>query len=281
LRRKSSEVIALIIPDIENPFFTSLARGVEDRAQAAGFCVVLGNSDEQQDKENDYLDVVLAEHMAGVVLAPATDHPRLKTVLAAKIPVVAVDRAARGQRIDAVLVDNHEDGRAAANLLYAKGFRRVACITGPLGVQTADLRADGWREVFTARQRRAPAERYLRRADYRVAGGHDAMRSLLALRTPPDAVVVSNNLMAVGALTALREHGLSAPEFGLACLGDLPHASLTAAGVDVIPLPARQLGEAAADLLLSRIGGSTQRPQTLIVPGGEPVSVPRRRRVDV
>lgn len=267
LRRRSSEVIALIIPDIENPFFTSLARGVEDRAQAAGFCVVLCNSDEQTDKERTYLDIAVAEHMAGVILAPASDNPGLGPLLRLKIPVVAVDRSAREHRIDAVLVDNLADARAAAELLYTRGFQRVACITGPLGTETADLRARGWQQVFQVRNPRASPQRYLRHSDYRVTGGRDAMAELLGMRHPPDGVVAANNLMAVGALQVLRERGLAPPAVGLAALGDLPYSGLRASGVAVIPLPARALGTAAADLLLARIGGDASAARTVIVPG--------------
>ena len=265
LRRQSSEVIALIIPDIENPFFTALARGVEDCAQAAGFCVVLCNSDEQSAKENAYLDVAIAEHMAGVILAPATAKPRLDAVLAKGIPVVAVDRSARNHRVDAVLADNRAGATAATELLYAKGFRRVGCITGPSGTQTADLRAAGWRAVFARRHPRADPDRYLRHADYRVPGGRAAMTALLTARTPPDAVVVANNLMTVGAVQELRERGLAPPGFGVASLGDLPYAALGHAGVEVVPLPARALGTRAAELLLGRIAGSTERARTVIV----------------
>ena len=99
LRRRSSEIIALIIPDIENPFFTALARGVEDSAQAAGYSVVLCNTDERQDKEAKYLKIALSEHMAGVILAPTSNHTNLDAVVSRKTPVVAVDRSAHGYTV--------------------------------------------------------------------------------------------------------------------------------------------------------------------------------------
>jgi len=112
--------------------------------------VVLCNTDERQDKEAKYLKIALSEHMAGVILAPASNHTNLDAVVSRKTPVVAVDRSAHGYTVDAVLVDNAAGGRLATRILYQQKFSRVACITGPPDVETAQERAAGWREVFTA-----------------------------------------------------------------------------------------------------------------------------------
>lgn len=261
LRRRRSEVIALVIPDIENPFFTALARGVEDRAVAAGLSVVLCNSDEHTEKESRYLQVALSEHMAGVVIAPAGPRPDLDQLLARSTPVVAVDRHAHGYELDTVVMDDVENGRAGAERLYAAGRRRVACITGPEGVGTADQRAEGWLEVFAARSAGVDPAPYLVRADYRVDGGRQAMEQLLALPEPPDAALIANNLMGVGATQALPESG----DVALLILGDLPFGMFPRPGSQVVPLPARRLGGAAADLLLRRINGDEAPPRTVVL----------------
>jgi LacI family transcriptional regulator len=262
LRRRSSEVIALVIPDIENPFFTALARGVEDRARAAGYSVVLCNTDEDPDRESTYLAIALAEHMAGVILAPAGDVSDIEALVASRRPVVAVDRGLARLDIDAVTVDNRAGGRTAAELLLASGHRRVACITGPRAVETAQQRMEGWRTATGA------GDALVRYADYRVSGGRAAMADLLSLPEPPDAAVVTNNLMAAGALEALHEAGLRAPEFGLAVLGDLPFGSFGQRGVQVVDLPARELGAAAAGLLLARLDGDDGPARTVVLHTG-------------
>ncbi len=266
LRRRSSEVIALIIPDIENPFFTSLARGVEDRAYEAGFSAVFCDSDDRPEKEALYLGVAQAEHMAGVVLVPSSDHPDLDDLLKAKIPVVAVDRSASNHPIDSVVLDNFEVARAATEALYDRGYRRVACITGPAETETAQLRADGWRQVFHQHHTKADPARFLRHADYRAAGGREAMHSLLSSVHPPDGVVVTNNSMTIGALEALQDRALSPAELGVACLGDLPYSVFQRSGVETHPLPARAMGRAATELLLARIAGDTTAPRRQIIP---------------
>lgn len=269
LRRRSSEVIALIIPDIENPFFTRLARGVEDSAMAADLSVVLCNTDEDPRKEARYLDVALSEHMAGVILAPASESSNLDALVARKTPVVTVDRASTHD-VDLVTMDNEQGGRTATSLLYEQGFRRVACITGPADVQTARARAAGWREVFTRHSPRARAENYVRHADYRAGGGYAAMVDLMRMRHAPDAVFVANNLMSVGALRHLVETDQAPPAVGLASLGELPFPSWATGGVVTVPWESRLLGTRAAELLLARIAGDDSPARTVVVSSTEP-----------
>lgn len=270
LRKQHSEVIALVIPDIENPFFTSIARGVEDVAQAAGFSVVLCNTDEDPEKEARYLRIAVSENMAGVILATAGGQANLAPLLKRGRPIVAVDRQPKGYDIDSVLLDSVAGGRDATRALYDQGFTRVACITGPSTVETAERRAQGWREVVW--ENGGDPDGYVRYADFRVAGGRTAMAGLLALETPPDAVFVANNLMSVGVLQVLAERGLAPPRIGVAVFGDLPFQLQSPGGVTVIPLPARRLGERAASLLLERLEGDKQPARTLVLsnkPGSE------------
>jgi LacI family transcriptional regulator len=263
LRKQSSEIIALLIPDIENPFFTALARGVEDRAQESDFSVVLCNTDDNPAKELRYLEIVASEHMAGVILAPASDEVDLGAIASLGRPVVAVDRTTP-YPVDGVKIDNRAAGILATNALFDAGYSRVACIAGPAGIETTEERSLGWREVVTARAARIP-NGYLRHANFRVDGGRAAMRDLLKLRSRPDAVVTTNNLMAVGALQVLGELGISPQELGVAIVGDLPFATLTPAAVAQVHLPARHLGTTAATMLLERIGGNTQPPRTVVL----------------
>jgi LacI family transcriptional regulator len=263
LRTQSSELIALLIPDIENPFFTALARGVEDRARAAGFSVVLCNTDDEPEKETHYLDIVNSEDMAGVILAPASEDGDISHLTERARPVVAVDRNT-GLDIDSVMVDNRAAGIWATTALLDAGHRRIACIAGPSGLEDTEERSLGWRTVMRKRGEDG-FESLLRHGDYRVDGGRTAMAELLALPEPPDAVVTTNNLMGVGALQALAAEGISLPEFGVAVVGELPFSTLPAGTVIEVRLPARHLGTTAASLLLDRIAGDTQPARTVVL----------------
>ncbi|GAA0986208.1 LacI family DNA-binding transcriptional regulator [Acrocarpospora macrocephala] len=263
LRKQSSEIIALLIPDIENPFYTALARGVEDRAQESGFSVVLCNTDDNPGKELRYLQIAASEQMAGVILSPASDEVDLGAIVSLGRPVVAVDRTTP-YPVDAVKIDNRAAGIAATAALFDAGYRRIACIAGPAGIEMTEDRFLGWRQVVAARGT-GTHEGYLQHANFRVEGGHAAMKALLALDTPPDAVVTTNNLMAIGALQAIAEAGIPPETFGLAAVGELPFMVLAPATVVQVRLPARYLGRTAATMLLDRIGGDTQPLRTVVL----------------
>ncbi|MFE6734767.1 LacI family DNA-binding transcriptional regulator [Microbacterium sp. NPDC057659] len=262
LRRQSSEVIALVIPDIENPYFTEMARGVEDVASEAGYSVVLCNSDAQIEKESTYLRIAMAENMSGVILAAASDHTSLDAILATGRPVVAVDRST-GYDIDGVVMANRDAGRqATAHLLET--HRRVAYIGGPENIETSADRAEGWRLAHRNAGVAVP-EDLLRFSSFRVDGGRAVMEELLALPEPPDAVVAGNNLIGVGAIQVLTEHDLTPPRIGVAVVGSLPFTTLSPSAVTVVRLPARHMGVTAARMLLERIRGDEQPARTVVL----------------
>ncbi|GLX93074.1 LacI family DNA-binding transcriptional regulator [Herbidospora sp. NBRC 101105] len=263
LRKQSSEIICLLVPDIENPFFTALARGVEDRAQESGFSVVLCNTDDDPAKELRYLQIAASEQMAGVILSPASDEVDLGAIASLGRPVVAVDRTTP-YPVDAVKIDNRAAGIAATTALVDAGFRRVACIAGPAGIEETEDRYLGWKQVVTARKTLV-RDGFLQHANFRVDGGRAAMNALLNLVQPPDAVVTTNNLMAIGALQALHENGIDPEDFGVAVLGELPYLLPPPSSVVQVRLPARHLGRTAASMLLERIGGDTQPLRTVVL----------------
>jgi LacI family transcriptional regulator len=267
LRRQLSEVVALVIPDIENPFFTSLARGVADTAQQAGYSVVLCNTDGDVAKEQHFLDIALSENMAGVVVVPAASTSQVRHLLDRGRAVVAVDRPIPGADVDSVVIDNVAAGRLATRALWDAGFRDIACITGPAGLVTAVDRGRGWREVLDDLSPTPQFPHRLAHADFRVGGGRASMTELLQLENRPDAVVAGNNLVGVGALQILNEHGLTPLEFGIAVIGDLPFSAHAEDAVPVVHLPTRTMGTTAGALLIERIEGHAGPGRRIVIPG--------------
>ncbi|MFE5807718.1 LacI family DNA-binding transcriptional regulator [Streptomyces sp. NPDC056491] len=270
LRMQRSSVISLIIPDIQNPSFTALARGVEDAAQQKNHSVVLCNSDEDLDKERRYLDTALAEQTAGVIIAAASrSHTDLSRFTG--MPVVAVDRRPLGAAVDAVIIDNQHGGEQAIAHLLRSGYRRIACITGPEGTSTAEERLTGYRVTMgehlrELRLHQAQLRELIRYADVGPEGGRDAMYDLLAIEEPPDAVFVTNDLMAVGVLEALRAADTEPPRTGVLSFGDLPWASLVGSSLSTVEPPWYDLGRTAVGLLLERIAGKDRPQQTVVLP---------------
>ncbi|PZF97817.1 LacI family DNA-binding transcriptional regulator [Micromonospora endophytica] len=280
LRRQRSDVLALIISDIENPFFTALARGVEDVARASNLSVVLCNADDNPEKEAEYLDVALAEHMAGVVIFPASvTETDVTALLDRGVPVVAVDRAPESAAIDTVTADDENGAYAATRHLLDEGYRRIACITGSRGSAAAMERLRGFLRAHREGDapRRRPRVAY---ADFRVRGGYQAMNDLLDLPEPPDAVLVTNNLMASGALEALHGRGLRPPGIGLASFGDTHWSHLVEPALTTVHQPAYEIGRSAAELLLQRREAPDTAPQRLILPTRLEVRGSSRRAAD-
>ncbi|WP_433166852.1 LacI family DNA-binding transcriptional regulator [Kribbella sp. CA-247076] len=260
LRRQEAAVVALIISDVENPFFTAIARGVEDVAHEVGYSVVLCNSDENAEKENRYIDVAIQERVAGVILSPSGTTTSVAKLAGRGTAYVAVDRPLPGQDSDVVLVDTRLAARQATAHLIAQGYDRIGCITGPSGVRTADDRLAGYRDALRAAKRRS-TPRLVRRTEYKAAGAHRAALELMSQAEPPDALLVANSAMAVGVLQALQELKVRpGRDVGLVAFDDAPWAELVDPPLSVVAQPAYEIGTVAARLLLARIADNSRPP---------------------
>jgi len=256
LRQKSGRrhLLGLIIPDIQNPFFAEIARGVEDVAYANEFAVMLCNSDEDLKKEAFYLDVMQSESVDGIILPPINDQdPAIIRLAAAGMPIVSVDRSLVNASIDKVEVDNRQGAYEAVDHLIKLGHRRVAMIVGRQNVSTSRERRAGYEAALKAHQLPLQ-EALIRIGDNKQASGHALAQELLALSPRPTALFVSNNLMTVGAMEAIHKCGLRIPQ-DVAIIGfdDLPWAEALDPPLTVVRQPAYDVGRAAAELLLKRL----------------------------
>jgi LacI family transcriptional regulator len=254
LRTRATKVIGLLISDIQNPFFTALVRGVEDAASDRGFSVVLANTDENLAKERRYLEVALAESMAGVILSPASSSKtRINMLTDHNIPVVTLDRRIHAI-VDGVTVDNERAAHDAVRHLVTAGARRIAMICGPGDVSSAADRLNGYRTAI--RQAKLPLEEHLVvPGDHRIDGGFAAMRAILEMTPRPDAVFVANNLMMVGALNHLATVDVRFPEDILLAGFDEMSWCGYAPPLTLVEQPTYEIGRRAAELLLRRLSG--------------------------
>jgi LacI family transcriptional regulator len=251
LRRQQVRVWAVVVADIENPFFTSVVRGIEDLAYAHGYRLVLCNSDEDIAKEAGYIDIAIRERMSGVVIAVAsTSESHLDRLTQEGIPVVAIDRRSGGGGVDTVLVDNVSGGREATAHLLAGGYRRVGCVLGPSRLSTSNERLVGYRAALKDAGVRFDRS-LVGRADFREEGGYTATRALMEATNPPDALFVANNLMTLGALHAIQDLGLRVPDdIGVVGFDDSPAAGLMRPRLSVVAQPTHEIGRVAGELLL-------------------------------
>ncbi len=263
LRRRATDLVALIISDVGNPFFTAITRGVEDVARRHGYSVLLCNADEDAEKEGGYLAVAEREQVAGVILSPHHGSTDVSRLIEAEIPLVVVDRLLDRGRVDSVTVQSRQGARAATDHLIDAGWRRPACITGPEDAGTARDRLQGYLDAVGDHGASPPVFRH---APYRQQGGGAAAAELLDLPEPPDALFVANGEMTLGALDEIKRRGLRlGRDIGLVMFDDTPWAPLITPAVSVVAQPAYDVGAQAATLLMEHLRGVPAREARHVV----------------
>lgn len=266
LRTQRSHIFSLLCSDIENPFFTSICRAIEDVASRAGFSVLICNTDGDLAKEREYIDMLAAQSVSGVIISPTSStRTDVAPLVRQHIPMVAVDRRLPVDT-DSVFVDNRLGAYEATRHLIEAGARRIACVTGPKTAMTAQDRLAGYRDALAEAGIRSAAS-LIRHADFKDAGGYAATRELMSKQAPPDAFFVANNRMTTGALLALKDLGIRVPD-DVAIVGfdDLAWADLVNPSISTVRQPTYELGRAAAQLLLDRISdGLPPQHRTLVL----------------
>lgn len=259
LQARRTHTLAMVIPDVGNPFFGELARAVEREARSADYCVVFGNSENDPDLEARYVDEFIERRVDGLIVVVAGAAAWVRR-LPADLPVVALDRYPARWPLDAVLVDNREGIEAAVAHLTELGHRRLGFVGGDARLTTGRERARGFTEALARRHLR-PA--WSSRGVFSLESGRRQTEELLALPRAerPTAVVVANDLLALGTLLACRAAGISVPEeLSVVGFDDIPFAAIAHPALTTIRQPIDELGTNATRLLLGRIAGWTSGP---------------------
>jgi LacI family transcriptional regulator len=268
LRFKRTNTLALVLPDITNPFWTTVARGVEDAASDRGFNVILCNTDESEAEQTKYLTVLLQKQIDGIVLAPArsTAEP-VDLIQKQNVPVVVIDRSVPCAQVDSVRCDSRGGAYQLTRLLLALGHRRIAVLSGPQDVSTGADRVAGYRQALAEAGLDAD-EDLVYYGEFTQTSGYVMTQQALAARPRPTALFAGNNFIAAGSLRALRDAGLHVPEhITLVSFDDLPPAFVIDPFLTVAAQPAYQMGQQATELLLARLSGLTPTGyQEIILP---------------
>jgi len=264
LAKQRTQTMGMIVPDIANPFFPEVVRGAEDVAHANGYTLVIASSDNDLKKEEAYLRLFLAKRVDGVVLTkapgpmPSDIQRELET---GDLPVVLLARSVRGFKTDVVELDDFDAAHEGVTHLLRLGYTRVGFIGGLRGASTSRRRFDGYRAALRDARRKFDAT-LVADGDFRVESGYRAGLTLLKHR--PDAVFIANYLMSVGFIAALQQYRLQCPD-DVAIVTCDDHAWMDAFSprLTTVDLAKRELGAAAVQLLVGRIGKPAQRPRTV------------------
>ena len=269
LRSRRTNVLALVLADISNPFFTLIARGVEDAASDQGYMVIYCNTDESEDEERKYIDLLLQNRVDGILLVPAGSGSA--TIQAAQrngTPIVVIDRHIPGAQVElgaGRFVWRRL--RAGGACFWSYGHRRIALLNGPPGVSTADERRAGFNRALD--EAGVPASQRLDFSGrFTTLSGREMALRVLSMRPAPTAMLAANNFIALGALQAVQECGLRVPEdIALAGFDDLPEALVAFPFLTVASQPAYEMAQKATELLLERVAGTGPvEPQEIILP---------------
>ncbi|MFN8472597.1 MAG: LacI family DNA-binding transcriptional regulator [Anaerolineae bacterium] len=268
LRSKRTNTLALVLTDVANPFFTTVARGVEDTASKAGYTVILCNTDESEVEQQKYLDVLIQKQVDGILLVPATSAPdAVRFIEKYSTPLVILDRRIAGAKADIVRCDSELGAYHLTKLLIELGHRRIAMLSGPRGVSTAEDRVTGYRRALNEAGIRVEAKRISHGPFSRIAG-YEMTQRAMAVLPRPTAIFAGHNFMGIGAAQALHEMKLRVPEdVAVVCFDDLPLDFLTVPFFTMAAQPAYEMGKKATELLLARLAKEgPHQPQEVVLP---------------
>jgi len=257
LRAGYSKTLGLVVPDVANPFFTEVARGVEDAASKRDYAVFLCNSDESAEKEERYLSILIEHQVRGVLITPADNRPdRLDGLRERGIAVALLDRESATSIQCSVSVDDVRGGEIGIQHLVELGHTRIAWVNGPESIPQCADRAVG---VARAAKAAKITVTTVRASLMNTVTGEEVTKEILALDEMPTAIFCANDLLALGVMRALMSEGIKVPEH-ISLLGydDIAFASSAAIPLSSVAQPAYQLGVAAAELILSECEDSDE-----------------------
>lgn len=265
LRVQKSTIIGLIVADIQNPFFTAVARAVEDTAYANGFNLLLCNTDEKKSKEKEYIDLMIDENVAGIIIAPTHQTTNsFKTIIKKNIPAIAIDRNLVNGKLDAVVIDNTIAAYKLLKHIFDTGKKKPLFIVGSSST-TGMERYKGFQKALKKYgQNNSKNQTYFVEAKEEV--GYATMDNILKNKMDFDSVVTTNGLLAVGVFRRLKEANIKIPkEVGFATFDETLWTPIVEPAITVVRQPTFEMGQTAVELLLNKINTKEKTKKNTIV----------------
>jgi len=253
LRSRTTNLIGVIICDIENPFFTNILRAIQDVLTRHNYVLLTTNSDEDVALERIHLNMLRSHRVSGLILVPAASDYGEYHGLLQDMTVVAIDRAPENLDTDTVTVDNRLAIKKAAQYLMGLGHRRIGYLTGDITISTWRERLNGFLAAHHEAGREVDSG-LIQKGNFSKSDGYTAIQALMHLAAPPTAVISGNNTLSLGALQAIHDLGIRVPdELSIIGFDDVDWATSMQPPLSVVAQPAYEIGRRAAELLLERI----------------------------
>ncbi|TCO68655.1 LacI family DNA-binding transcriptional regulator [Caldanaerobacter subterraneus] len=263
---KKTKTIGLIIPDISNPFFPDIARGVEDSAHIYGYNVFLCNTDDNLEKESEYIRALKEKYVDGIIFTSSvpSDYQHIMELVRDGVPIVMMDRRMESEEIYGVFIDNYEGGYLATKHLIDLGHRKIGCITGPLKVKNARERLEGYKRALLDNGIEVD-ERLIFEGDYKINSGIIGTEKLLNDNKDITAIFACNDLMAYGAYKTIRSYGYKIPDdISVVGFDDILLSQIMEPQLTTIRQPAYDMGLTAARMLIKLIEGKKVSKKIII-----------------
>ncbi len=285
LRKQSSRVIGLLVSDIRNPFFVEIARAIEDIANSQKMSIFLCNTDENPEKEQIYLETLLDELVAGIILSPTRETiAPFEFILKSRTPIVSIDRRIDGAAIDCVLTDNVQSAEVLTNHLIKNGYRHIGAVLGLQNSTTGRERLEGFRAALQENNVDLDPD-FVSFIHPSELDGEKIISQWFASGKWPAAIIAGNSRITLGAINAIRQAGLTFPDdIALAGFDDTSWMQHIGPGITVISQPTYEIGRTAAELLYQRMS-EPSRPvrevvlkDNLLIRGSTQPTSPRAKR---
>jgi len=260
------KLIGLVLPDIQNPFYVDVVRGVEDTASRQNFSVMIGNFDQDEEKERLFLEVLQSESIDGLIIAPSSGKDQhIHRVIEKGYRVVCIDRGLLSADVDVVKVNNEAGAFGAIEYLIGLGHERIAHITGDPSIPTTRERNAGYEAAMSKHGVEIDPE-LVRSSDSSYVSGARLMKELLKLPTPPTAVFTANNLLTLGALKSIHESKLSIPgDISIVGFDDMYWSVSLNPPLTAVRQSGYDIGRRAAELLVQRIADPSRHVANVVL----------------
>ena len=266
LRTRKTGTIGVVIADNRNPFYAEVLSGMEEAAREKNYHIILANTQRDYQKEEEAINLLLAKRVDGLLIAPVQDRDDdIKNLIDANIPFVVVGRDFKNIEVDAIYNDEVKGGFLATEYLIKKGHKRIALIDGFLYKSPAKGRLEGYKKALN-KYRISLDESLISVGDINIEDGYERTKQMLEKNLDFTAIFAYNDMMAFGAMQAIKEKGLRIPEdIGLIGYDDILFSSLISPALTTIRLKKQELGVKSVKLLFSRINGNRKKTKKVML----------------
>ena len=268
LRNKtaSSNLIGVLIPDIQNPFYVEVLRGIEDVAYENKYALIMCNFSQDENKEKLYLDILQSESIDGLIAAPTHEKDqKVINLVKTGLPIVCVDRGLSEVDVDVVLVENRKGAFSAVDFLAKSGYQRIAYIAGLPQIPSSQQRERGYLDALIANSL-AIDRTLIKYGDSSHDSGVKLCKELLNSDNPPDAIFTGNNLITLGALETIHKKSLQIPaDIAIIGFDDMYWSISLNPPLTAVKQPAYEIGKRAAEQLILRINDPTRPTASMVL----------------